>query len=176
MKFALMMTVVNSAFWFFLHFGLAGLVTALPQDVKARLFDPARPCFQVSDGEMRFYRKIHLPRWKDSLPQFNPEFDKRHLRVQLTEGYLNEFLLITCKAEFIHVAIAVLGFLSLLFSLACDDPAWNLLHIFLPIAVVLALCNLPFAMIQRYNRYRLVRLKGQFARRTSAGLSERSVL
>ena len=42
----------------------------------------------VSEKEMTLYRRLRLPRWKDRLPQFNPEFDKRHLAASLTPAYL----------------------------------------------------------------------------------------
>ena len=76
----LLITLLNTAFWFGLHFGTAGAVCALPKDVQTQWFDPNRRFFTVSDWEMRVFRKIGLPKWKDRLPQFNPEFDKRHLK------------------------------------------------------------------------------------------------
>ena len=76
----LLITLLNTAFWVGLHFGTAGVFCALPKDVQTRWFDPNRRFFTVSDWEMRVFRKIGLPKWKDRLPQFNPEFDKRQIR------------------------------------------------------------------------------------------------
>ncbi len=149
--------LLNTAFWLALHFGLADIVTHLPQAVQRRWFDSRRPRFQVSGREMAWYRRIGLPRWKDRLPQFNRDFDKRHLRRDLSAEYLETFVFNTCRAEVIHVGVAALGWLSLLFCLLCDDPAANL-PLFAAIAAVIGLCNLPFALIQRYNRNRLERL------------------
>lgn len=151
------LTLLNTAFWLGLHFGFAGLVTHLSPAVQARRFDHRRPRFAVSAGEMRFYRRIALPKWKDRLPQWNNDFDKRHLRKQMSAEYLEEFIFNTCRAEVIHLDIALLGWLSLLFCLLCEDPAANL-PLFAAIAAVIGLCNLPFAMIQRYNRHRLEKL------------------
>ena len=97
----LLITLLNTAFWFGLHFGTAGAVCALPKDVQTRWFDPNRRFFTVSDWEMRVFRKIGLPKWKDRLPQFNPEFDKRHLKSGRDTAYLDRFLFITCRAEVI---------------------------------------------------------------------------
>ena len=105
----LLITLLNTAFWFGLHFGTAGAVCALPKDVQMRWFDPNRRFFTVSDWEMRVFRKIGLPKWKDRLPQFNPEFDKRHLKSGRDTAYLDRFLFITCRAEVIHYVIGVLG-------------------------------------------------------------------
>ena len=153
----LVIALLNTAFWFALHFGIAELLTSLPTETQRRLFDWNRPFFRVSEREMAFYRRIRLPRWKDRLPQFNPEFDKRHLAVSPTPAYLRKFLEVTCHAEMIHELIALLGFLSLFFCLLCEQPL-NWLPFFFGIALFIGLCNLPFAAIQRYNRFRLLRL------------------
>ena len=154
---ALEITLLNTVFWTVLHFGTAELVTHLPLDVQHRLFDWQRPFFHVSEKEMTLYRRLRLPRWKDRLPQFNPEFDKRHLAASLTPAYLRDFLGVTCHAEIIHELIALLGFFSLFFCLLCERPL-DWLPLFFLIALFIGLCNLPFAAIQRYNRYRLLRL------------------
>lgn len=107
---ALEITLLNTVFWTALHFGTAELVTHLPLDVQHRLFDWQRPFFHVSEKEMTLYRRLRLPRWKDRLPQFNPEFDKRHLAASLTPAYLREFLGVTCHAEIIHELIACWAF------------------------------------------------------------------
>lgn len=151
------LTLLNTAFWLGLHFGFAGAVTHLPQTVQRRWFNPGCLRFKVSAREMRFYRRVGLPRWKDRLPQFNRDFDKRRLRRDLTAEYLEEFIFNTCRAEVIHLDIALLGWSSLLFCLLCDDPAENL-PLFSAIAAAIGLCNLPFSMIQRYNRSRLEKL------------------
>lgn len=151
------LTLLNTAFWLGLHFGFAGFLTHLPQAVQKKWFDHRRARFAVSAGEMRWYRRIGLPKWKDHLPQFNNDFDKRRLRKTLSAAYLEEFIFNTCRAEVIHMGIALLGYLSLLFCLLCDDPAGNL-PLFAAIATVIAVCNLPFSMIQRYNRSRLEKL------------------
>lgn len=51
----LLITLLNTAFWFGLHFGTAGAVCALPKDVQTRWFDPNRRFFTVSDWEMRVF-------------------------------------------------------------------------------------------------------------------------
>ena len=105
----------------------------------------------------RWYKDhLRIHKWKDRLPQFNLEFDKRHLATP-SPAYLRQFLEVTCHAEVIHELIALLGFLSLFFCLLCEHPQ-DWLPLFFGIALFIGLCNLPFAAIQRYNRFRLVRL------------------
>ena len=154
----ILITLLNIAFWFGLHFGTAGLICALPNEVQMQLFDPNRRFFTVSDREMRVFRAIGLPKWKDRLPQLNPEFDKRHLANGRDPVYLDRFLFITCRAEVIHYVIGVLGWLSLFFCLlSANRTAWLIRYAV--IALVIQLANLPFAWIQRYNRKRLYRVR-----------------
>lgn len=160
----LLITLLNTAFWFGLHFGTAGAVCALPQDVQTQWFDPNRRFFTVSDWEMRVFRKIGLPKWKDRLPQFNTEFDKRHLKSGRDTAYLDRFLFITCRAEVIHYVIGVLGWVSLGFCLlSANRTAWLIRYAV--IALVIQLANLPFAWIQRYNRKRLLSVRKRLSLR-----------
>ena len=123
-----------------------------------------RPKPAVSDWEMRFFRKIGLPKWKDRLPQFNPEFDKRHLKSGRDTAYLDRFLFITCRAEVIHYVIGVLGWVSLVFCLlSADRTAWLIRYAVIALAIQLA--NLPFAWIQRYNRKRLLSVRKRLSLR-----------
>ena len=162
----LFISLLNLAFWLALHFGTAGAVCALPKPVQRRLFRPNRACFQVGAREMRFYRAIRLPIWKDRLPQFNPEFNKRRLAAAPSLSYIDTFLFITCRAEIIHYAIGILGWFSLVFCLLSTERAVWLMR-YACIACLIQLANLPFAWIQRYNRFRLLRLRRQILRRTS---------
>ncbi|MGI6109000.1 MAG: hypothetical protein ACOYB8_04050 [Eubacteriaceae bacterium] len=150
-------SVICTVFWIGLHFGTAWLFCFIPAYKSRKLFDYRRAYFTVSEREMKFYRSIGLPLWKDQLPQYNHDFNKRKLSQKPTIAYMQEFLYNTCRAEVIHETIAVLGFSSLLLCLLCEKPSENI-PLFLTIAVVIGLCNLPFSMIQRYNRYRLARV------------------
>ena len=48
MRSTLVITLLNTAFWFALHFGVAEILTHLPAGTQHRLFDWNRPFFQVS--------------------------------------------------------------------------------------------------------------------------------
>ena len=98
------------------------------------------------------------------LPQFNPEFDKRHLKSGRDTAYLDRFLFITCRAEVIHYVIGVLGWVSLVFCLlSADRTAWLIRYAVIALAIQLA--NLPFAWIQRYNRKRLLSVRKRLSLR-----------
>lgn len=167
----LAITLVNTAFWTALHFGVAVGLVRLPESLQRRWFDFRRPRFQVSTREMAFYRRIGLPRWKDRLPQWNWDFNKRRLSRRLSAAYLEEFCFVTCRAEVIHELIFLLGWLSLFFCLLCEDPAANL-PLFGTIAFVICTANLPFSMIQRYNRRRLQSLLSRFTAKPEVSIKK----
>jgi len=142
-------------FWLAIHFGVTLLLTELPQGFRKRIFNSKNKFFKVSKKEMSFYKKIHLPQWKDKLPQFNSRFNKRELPETITDEYIEEFIYVTCKAESIHYTAIILGYLSLFLTpLTPNVDFWLPVHTFF--TFVALFCNLPFSMIQRYNRRRLL--------------------
>lgn len=115
-------------------------------------------------GKCGFSARSVCRKWKDRLPQFNPEFDKRHLKSGRDTAYLDRFLFITCRAEVIHYVIGVLGWVSLVFCLlSADRTAWLIRYAVIALAIQLA--NLPFAWIQRYNRKRLLSVRKRLSLR-----------
>lgn len=154
----LLITALNVAFWLFAFYGVTKLICMLPQNVQKKLFDYRRKCYAVGERELKFYNKIHIRAWKDKLPQHNVDFDKRHLPEKVSDEYIERFLFITCRSEFIHHAIGIFGFLVMLFSLLSYRRIFWLVIYFI-CGVLNALGNLPFTFIQRYNRSRLLRYK-----------------
>ncbi|MGN1411528.1 MAG: hypothetical protein ACI4WH_03330 [Oscillospiraceae bacterium] len=151
--FTLVITIINIIFWNILHFGVAYIITHLPQDFQNKCFNYKNRFFIVKNSEVKLYKKIKLPKWKDSLPQYNVDFNKKNLQTNITIDYLTQFIFITCRAEIIHISIAILGYISLLF---CFVTSTNDFWLFFSIATIIGLGNIPFVLIQRYNRYRLV--------------------
>jgi glycosyl-4,4'-diaponeurosporenoate acyltransferase len=103
-----------------------------------------------SDG--RFYdRHLRIRRWKDLLPEagdmFRGGFSKRRIRSRDDE-HLLRFVAETRRAEYVHWANAMAGVLFLPFL-----PLWAG-AVMVAFGLVL---HLPFVIIQRYNRARLVR-------------------
>lgn len=152
---AVLISLLNTAFWFALHFGIAYLLSLLPDKAQLKLYDYNRPYFRVSEKETRRLSRLKVPLWKDRLPQFNALFDKRHIG-EVSAEHIKEFITVTCQAEIIHLSIAVLGFLSLLFPVIFNDM--DLFPMYLGIAIFIGLCQIPFVLIQRYNRPRLLRV------------------
>ncbi len=118
--------------------------------LPSRFFDGNRKRYQPRRWEKdgRWYRdhlKIQL--WKDKVPQFIAKdgFSKSHI-TSLSLEYLNEFIMETCRGEWMHFANCLCAVVVLLI---------NPFPVNVIFAVLVLLGNLPFAIIQRYNRFRL---------------------
>lgn len=164
-----MSDVTVNLFWldFALYWGLTLGRILLDPHLPARFFDPSRPAYRAqrweADGE--FYR-VHLrvDRWKDYLPTFaGPNgFSKKHLD-GTDAGYLARFIRETCRGESNHVrAIGSVVVMKL----------WTPFDLWLFILVVAIAGNLPFIIVQRYNRPRLQRALALTERRAALELTE----
>lgn len=110
----------------------------------------------------RVYRRVGVHRWKDRLPEAGALFaggiSKRELPARDVEG-LRTFVRETRRAELAHW-----------WALWCG-PLFALWNPPLAAALLLAygvLANLPFIVIQRYNRFRTQALLHRLERRGSA--------
>lgn len=103
------------------------------------------------DGEI--YNKIRIRKWQNKLPDMSKFFSElmpakklpKQMNVQNMERMVQE----TCVAELTHVLLCIMG-------LGCpliwkSIGGWILFVLYL-------LGNIPFILIQRYNRPKLVRL------------------
>ena len=104
------------------------------------------------ENEGRFYKKLRIEAWKKALPD-KSRFVRTMVRKSLEDNRSSEHLkcLIkeTCVAELVHWLLLFAGPLFRLFS----DSAFGL-----AVSILYSLSNVPFIMIQRYNRPRLVAL------------------
>lgn len=118
-------------------------------------FDSNRFLYKPHKWEQngKFYiRCLKIKKWKDRLPQYVAKggFSKRTLKSikEIDKEYMDIFILETCRAEWNHF------FCSLYFILSFIINKWpySLIFSIIPIAA-----NLPFLIIQRYNRLRLIK-------------------
>ena len=140
-----------------IHFavtGVCGFVVGriLPKDwFQADLFPYASYPFE-QDGCI--YRHIGIHKWHNKVPDMSRIFPKRmpakKLNGQVSPAQLLVMIQETCVAEMIHGILMLTGFGCV--HLWSGSGGWIL-------ALVNALLgNLPFVLIQRYNRPRLNRL------------------
>ena len=100
-------------------------------------------------GGSFYQKKFRIKKWKDRLPELadfiKTIFPKRHIR-DYGEATLDTYMVECCRAELTHWLII----LSTLFFPIFTPP---LIALF--IFLLSCILNLPFIMIQRYNRPRL---------------------
>lgn len=147
---AWLLVPLYAVIWIGIHIGSGYLAHNMPLS----WFDPEGPLYRSRRIERggRLYRAFGVHRWKDALPEagafFEGGFSKRSLTTAKA-GYLERYLRETCRAEASHwisAALAVTFFL------------WNPWYIgAIMIGYGLA-TNLPFIMVQRYNRPRIARV------------------
>ena len=113
----------------------------------------------------REYLKIQL--WKDRVPQHigKEGFSKQHL-TDVSIDYLDEFILETCRGEWLHWKDCICAIIALLI---------NPLLVGIVASFLILLANLPFAMIQRYNRFRLQVLRKKRIRDLRNGMERGTV-
>lgn len=104
------------------------------------------------EKEGRFWRKLGVHRWKDKVPDMSRLLGDMVKKQLAPDGKTDYALLVqeTCVAECVHFC---LGLLSLGAFVLCRS-GWMVCIV----AVYILLGNLPFQIIQRYNRPRLLRL------------------
>ncbi|MDO4487828.1 MAG: glycosyl-4,4'-diaponeurosporenoate acyltransferase [Eubacteriales bacterium] len=102
----------------------------------------------------KIYEKIKIRAWQDRLPDMSRilpgVMPAKKISGMPSEETLDVMLRETCVAEFIHWILAIFG----IFALCFVKGPWGFVIIFLYSIVG----NLPFIIIQRYNRPRLSRL------------------
>jgi glycosyl-4,4'-diaponeurosporenoate acyltransferase len=105
------------------------------------------------NGEI-YQQYFHIRSWKDLVPEMGNQFSKDHM-TGTSEEYLNQFALECTRAELCHAFALFLAIPLILES----DPSffqWATLYSLL--------ANVPFIMIQRYNRPRFEKLLNQRGR------------
>lgn len=112
---------------------------------------PYRPYGFEREGSI--YKKLGIQHWQSRLPDMSrifPRLMPPKRMADTTKAGLRIMIAETCVAEFIHVLHGLCGFYCI--------RLWPGKGGAIMAAVNALLFNLPFMLIQRYNRPRLVRL------------------
>lgn len=141
------------------------------QSLPRRWFHPDRFPFKSwaweQDGNI--YKRLGIQQWKDLVPDMSKLLpDMVPKRVDLRETSANTMVLVqeTCVAEAVHAGLMVLA----LGVVALCPNRWGA-----AIALFDALLlNLPYMLIQRYNRPKLLRLAEKLRRKEEKQLHETS--
>lgn len=127
--------------------GIASQVIGM--NLPRRYFDPNGALYRPWRAEKggRAYEKLGIRRWKGKLPDMS-KFVKSMMPKSVRSRFDAETALLmakeTCVAELVHLVLAVCGFPCVFLWRGWGFLAWGLY----------ALGNLPFIMVQRYNRPR----------------------
>ena len=140
---ALLLSLAITFFTTFYHFAMRLLVGSL---VPNR-FDYRRAWFQPKAFENKLYKALHLKRWKDHMPTYDPRL------FSLKENTLEQIIGNMCQAEVVHEIIILCSFLPLLFTIF-----WGTFPVFCITSILAAGVDTLFVMLQRYNRPRIARL------------------
>ena len=126
-------------------------------------FDPQKFPYRSADWENggKVYEKLGIKHWKDRLPDMSkimPDMVKKKMSAVKSQG-MDVLIAETCVAECVHWWLMLLS-LGIFFFWR---GAWAVVFWL----VYNLLGNLPFIIIQRYNRPRLVMLEQRRKRRAA---------
>jgi len=103
--------------------------------------------FSQNSFEVGFYQKIRIRHWKNMLPTYYPEnfLFRTHTELDLIQTM--------CIAEIGHEMMILLSYIPIIFSLFFGQ-----FYVFLITSFLAGLCDAVFVMVQRYNRFRIVKI------------------
>ncbi len=119
-----------------------------------RLFFYDKPPFRsfCAENSGKVYESLAIRKWKDILPDMSKIFPRLMPPKKITPDDNEDTMILkileTCIAELIHILLCVFGFGCL--------RIWPGIGGLL-ISLLFAAGNLPFIIVQRYNRPRMVR-------------------
>lgn len=135
-----------------IYLALLGLASQLiGMSLPRRLFDRDGFLFRARGFEKggRIYERLGIRRWKDKVPDMSrivKSMEPKSIKTAFSAEAADRMIRETCVAELTHLLLALLGFPCVLLWQGWGWLAWGLY----------ALGNMPFVMIQRYNRPRYV--------------------
>lgn len=132
---------------------MLGVVCGVMRLLPKSLWNYKRKRFYVSKKEVDFYDKVlHIKSWKEKVPEAGSAagFPKDKIR-SLDEKYLAKSLQENCFAESMHFVSGLLGFTALFFVKKRDY------YFAIPLLTMNFILNIIPSIIQRYNRYKLVK-------------------
>ncbi|MBR6594303.1 MAG: glycosyl-4,4'-diaponeurosporenoate acyltransferase [Clostridia bacterium] len=116
-----------------------------------RLFKARFVLFHTAGWEKggRVYERLGVRRWKDRLPDMSrivKRMQPKQIKAAFTKETAENMLAETCVAEAVHISLAVLGVGCVFIWKRWGYLIWGLY----------AIGNIPFIIIQRYNRPRYI--------------------
>ncbi|SDN97273.1 hypothetical protein [Halobacillus aidingensis] len=143
--------VVNIVAWLCIHLGVSGFVSVAPE----ALVNAFAGIYRVRrwETQAKVYERLGVKKWKDRLPEARKWFRRGKTAAHLRNpSQWDRFEKQTNRSELSHWVQMLAAPFFFLFN-----PPWAGW-----IMVVYAiLFNLPFIIVQRYNRVRMMRVKNR---------------
>lgn len=143
---------------------LGAAAFVLGRIVPKHIFNAEKFPFRCTEREKKLYSVLRVKKWQNKLPDMSRVFKRimpaKRITAQ-TLGDIPRMIEETCVAEATHALLGVLG-LGMLWL-------WPGLGGVIAAAVYILLGNLPYIIIQRYNRPRLMRLAACKAGKAQSG-------
>ncbi|MBQ2903984.1 MAG: hypothetical protein IJE48_06265 [Clostridia bacterium] len=128
------------------HFVMRLAVGSLTTKLLYSKLNPEWRWFQTTAFERKIYKLIKVKKWKIFMPTGDPE------SFSLKKHTPQEIAKTMCGAELVHELNILLSFLPILLAIPFGS-----LSVFVITSVAAALCDLPFVIMQRFNRPRMLR-------------------
>lgn len=129
------------------HFVMRYMVAGIFRCVMHNQTDLSKKWYKQRNWEKHFYQILRVKQWKSKMPTYEP--DSFNLKMHTPDEIAGAM----CQAELSHEIIALCSFLPLL-----AVPAWGAFWVFLITSMLAAWMDLMFAIMQRYNRPRILNL------------------
>ena len=155
--------------------GVGFLSNFLGESLPRSLFRPDRFPYRSYRWERngKVYEKFGVRRWKDHVPDMSrlrkKKMISKHLGICPTADRVRTLTQETCRAEAVHITLCLLSPLLLFFW------AGRWIGLGIGIVILYILFNVPFIMIQRYNRPALSGLEERLRRRESRKAEKRLI-
>lgn len=149
----MVINIFIAALWHFISFYLCVFINTSFFDADKKMYRPKK----WERGGKFYSDTMKINSWKDLLPQHIGKngFSKDHLN-ELSIEYIDEFIMETCRGEWNHTLNCTISILLMII---------NDLFTGIIFSAMIFIGNIPFAIIQRYNRFRLQRLKRTLLRK-----------
>ena len=130
----------------FYHFAMRLLVGHLLNCAMQNKADYHKAWYRLRPFEVNLYKWLKVKKWKGKMPTYNPStFDpKLHSWDEIAQAM--------CQAELVHEIIIALSFVPLFAAIP-----FGAFPVFLITSLLSAVYDLSFAILQRYNRPRVLR-------------------
>lgn len=130
------------------HFVMRLLVGYMYNKIMNNKADYTKKWYQLKPWEQKLYEFIKVKKWK----KYMPTYDEKLFSIK--EHAWDEIVGAMCQAELVHETIVILSFIPVLASIAFGE-----FPVFLITSLCAALFDAMFAIVQRYNRPRVVRVE-----------------